>query len=68
MKTLFASLFAALFVLSSLAAHAMSPYQPGTIVASSDDSTDGVKTPTTDTDSKSDEDDKKKPEDDDKKS
>lgn len=65
MKALFASLFAALFALASLSAHALIPVGGGLVVANSDDSKDDAKKP--DTDSKSDED--KKPKDDeDKKS
>ena len=66
MKTLFASLFAALFALASVASYA-SVQVSGGAVYNSDDSKDEAKSPTTGTDQKNDED-KKKPDEDDKKS
>ncbi len=55
MKTLFASLFAALFALSTVAAHAAVQAKAGIVVAD-EEKTDGDKAPTTDTEKKDDED------------
>ena len=55
MKTLFASLFAALFALTTFAAHAAVQPKDG-IVVSDEEKTDGDKSPTTDTEKKNDED------------
>lgn len=66
MKALIASVFAALFALASTSSIA-AVHGAGQAVFNSDDTKDGAKSPTTDTESKNDED-KKKPEEDDKKS
>ena len=66
MKAVLASVFAALFALAAVAAHAAVP-APGSVVYSDDKSKDEAKSPTDGTEQKSD-DDKKKPEEDDKKS
>ena len=66
MKAVLASVFAALFALAAVTAHAAVPAQ-GAVVYS-DDSKDEAKSPTDGTEKKADEDDKKKPEEDDKKS
>ena len=67
MKAVLASVFAALFALAAVAAHAAVP-APGSVVYSDDKSKDEAKSPTDGTEKKADEDDKKKPEEDDKKS
>lgn len=59
MKSLFASLIAALFVLAGFAAYAVGPVAATDVLYSSDDSKDGGKAPTTDGEQK---DEEKKPE------
>jgi hypothetical protein len=55
MKTLFVSLFAALFALASFAPHAAVQAKAGIVIAD-EEKTDGDKSPTTDTEKKDDED------------
>ena len=67
MKTLFASLFAALFALTAFAAQAAVQIKDGIVVAD-EEKTDGPKSPTTDTEKQSEEDKDKDKDKDDKKS